>query len=79
MTIKKTLGGKKVHVYKKKWKTIADSHVRHIWAFPDGSNESSLDPSYYAVNGTPMCCGDEADELNFSDEDMIYVRTEVLK
>lgn len=78
MATKKTRGGKKVKVYTKKWKTIDDSQVRHIWAFPDGSNEQYIDLIDLAELGNPMCCGDEAEELGFQDEEMIYVRTEIL-
>lgn len=59
---------------KKKWTTISDKMVRHIWADPDGSNEVSVDPDYYGENGTPVC-GHLSD---FEGEDMIYVRTEIL-
>jgi hypothetical protein len=78
MAIKKTLGGKKVHVYTKRWREVQDSQVRHVWAFPDGTNETTVDPSFYAENGTPICAGEEAEELGFDGDDMIYVRTEVL-
>jgi len=74
MAIKKTLGGKKVNVYKKKWKIVSDSHVRHVWALPDGTGEITVDPTFYADSGTPVC----PDEGEFNGEDMIYIRTEVL-
>jgi hypothetical protein len=63
---------------KKTWTTIADSKVRHVWAWPDGSHEETVDPSFYADSGTPVCGGDDADEAGFDGEDMIYVRTEIL-
>lgn len=74
MAIKKTRGGKKVNVYKKKWKTVDDSLVRHIWANPDGTGEITIDPAWYANNGTPIC----DDDSDFAGDDMIYVRTEIL-
>ena len=45
-----------------KWKTISDDQVRHIWApdeAPDGEGEISVNPSWYAENGTVY---NEADE-----------------
>ena len=55
------------------WKTVPDENVRHIWANPDGSDETTISPDWYADNGTPVC-GDDSD---FDGDDMIYVRTEV--
>jgi hypothetical protein len=60
------------------WKTIPDSKVRHIWAWPDGSNEIAIDPSFYAENGTPVVPDDEGVHANpYAGDDMIYVRTEI--
>lgn len=59
---------------KQVWNPIPDSKVRHVWANPDGSGEITIDPSWYGKNGTPTC--DEDSE--FSDQDMKYVRTEIL-
>ena len=56
------------------WKTIEDSKVRHVWANEDGSGEITVDPSFYADNGTPVCVDEESE---FFDQDMIYVRTEI--
>jgi hypothetical protein len=64
--------------FKEEWKTIDDSKVRHVWSFPDGSNEITVDPSFYADSGTPICSGDGAEEAGCDGEDMIYVRTEIL-
>ena len=50
------------------WKTIADDKIRHIWA--DGEGEISIEPHWYAENGTPV---DPE-----TGEDMSYVRTEIL-
>lgn len=55
------------------WKTIPDNQVRHIWApdeAPTGEGEISVDPSWYAENGTPI----DPETGN----DMNYVRTEIL-
>ena len=51
------------------WKTIADDKIRHIWA--DGEGEISIEPHWYAENGTPV---DPE-----TGEDMSYVRTEILE
>ena len=56
------------------WKTIADDKIRHIWApdhLPDGEGEISIEPHWYAENGTPV---DPE-----TGEDMSYVRTEILE
>jgi len=55
------------------WKTISDDKVRHVWANPDGTGEITVDPSFYAESGTPVCDSD----TEFEGEDMIYVRTEI--
>jgi hypothetical protein len=60
--------------FKETWQTIDDSNVRHIWANPDGTGEITIDPTWYANNGTPVC----DDNTDFPGEDMIYVRTEIL-
>lgn len=60
--------------HKDKWKTIDDADVRHIWANPDGTNETAIDPTFYAENGTPLC---DDDDEEHGGADMIYVRTEV--
>jgi hypothetical protein len=55
------------------WKTIPDSKIRHIWApddSPTGEDEISINPSWYAENGTP---------ITEKDDDMSYVRTEILE
>lgn len=62
---------------KKVWTTISDSKVRHVWAWPDGTHETTVDPTFYADSGTPIC-GDDAEEAGFEGDDMIYVRTEIL-
>lgn len=56
------------------WKPIADSKVRHVWACPDGTGEITVDPTFYADSGTPIC----GEDTEFDGEDMIYVRTEIL-
>ncbi len=58
------------------WKTIDDAKVRHVWAKADGTGEITVDPAFYAENGTPIV-GDESEDGD-SGEDMVYVRTEVL-
>jgi hypothetical protein len=55
------------------WKTINDANIRHIWANPDGSGETAIEPSFYAESGTPVCDSDS----DFDGDDMIYVRTEI--
>lgn len=52
----------------RKWSTISDNRVRHIWNATDGSVEVALPPTYYEDNGTPI--GDNG-------EDMVYSHTEV--
>lgn len=74
MATKKTLGGKTVKVYTKKWKTVSDSQVRHVWSLPDGTGEITVDPTFYADSGIPVC----PDGGEFNGDDMIYVRTEIL-
>lgn len=59
---------------KETWKTVSDSKVRHVWACPDGTGEITVDPTFYADSGTPIC----GEDTEFDGEDMIYVRTEVL-
>lgn len=56
------------------WITIKDDKIRHIWApdsAPDGEQEITVNPSWYAENGTPV---DPE-----SGDDMSYVRTEIWK
>lgn len=59
----------------KKWTVISDDKVRHIWKCENedcdvGDPSTEIEPSYYTNNGTPVCdCG----------EDMVYIRTEILK
>jgi hypothetical protein len=60
---------------KSKWTTVPDSNVRHVWANADGSGEVTVSPDYYGDNGTPVCCDEESE---FFEEDMVYVRTEIL-
>ena len=55
------------------WTRIPDDRVRHIWADPDGSNETTVPPTFYAESGTPIC----DDDSEFSGDDMVYVGTEV--
>jgi hypothetical protein len=74
MAVKKTRGGKKVNTYTKRWTEVQDSHVRHVWAWPDGTNEITVDPTFYADSGIPVC----PDGGEFNGDDMIYVRTEIL-
>ena len=62
----------------RKWKTIEDKYVRHVWTCKDELEHGCLlkgMPAHvaaeaYAEMGTPVCpeCG----------EDMDYVRTEIL-
>ena len=66
---------------KRKWRTIADNRVRHVWRISDNCMADHgteiadeyvyVVPSFYAGSGTPICgdCG----------IDMEYVRTEILK
>lgn len=51
------------------WTKIFDEKVRHVWK-DSNENEVFIDPSWYEANGTPV------DET--TDEDMKYVRTEIL-
>jgi len=54
----------------KNWRSIPDNRVRHIWKCAcKKSKEISVDPSFYADAGTPVCekCGDG----------LSYVRTEI--
>lgn len=54
------------------WETIADDRILHVWApdgSPDGEDEITVAPSWYAENGTPT---DPE-----TGDDMSYVRTEV--
>jgi hypothetical protein len=69
---KATLKESKRRADDSKWETIDDSKVRHVWANPDGTGEITVDPAWYADNGTPVCVD------AFDGEDMIYVRTEIL-
>lgn len=51
-------------------KTVQDRAVFHVWKCPNGcGDEITVDPSFYAASGTPICeaCAD----------DMDYLRTEV--
>lgn len=55
------------------WIPIPDDLVRHIWApdeASDGEGEISVNPSWYAENGTPV---DPE-----TGDDMSYVRTEIM-
>lgn len=71
----------KKKVYTKLWKTIDDDKIRHVWSTPDGKREITVEPSWYAENGTPVCSCEDEDENghNFDGEDMIYIRTEILE
>lgn len=58
----------------KKWKTVSDMDVRHVWkgacgCHPGKKDVVRLSPAWYEENGTPICseCGD----------DMEYVKTEI--
>lgn len=79
MAIKKTRSGKKVNVYTKRWSTVKDSNIRHVWAPPGTDREITISPDWYADNGTPVCDCDDIDEEGNSLDgiDMIYIRTEV--
>ncbi len=51
------------------WLRIEDQYIRHIWVDPeDDTIEISVDPSFYADNGTPT-----------TEEglDMLYSHTEI--
>lgn len=72
---KSTLKEAKKRTNPKSWKVIPDDKVRHVWANPDGSGETTIAPAWYADNGTPVC----DDDSDFSGEDMIYIRTEIMK
>jgi hypothetical protein len=68
----KKAGGQK----KRKWVTVKDGEVRNVWTCDEEGckergEETHIDPSWYADNGTPVCGG--------CDRDMCYVRTEVRK
>jgi len=54
------------------WATVPDELVRHVWCWPDGTNQILVDPSAYAESGTPIC-----GEGKFEGDDMHYVRTEI--
>ena len=53
----------------KKWKTIDDDKVRHIWRCSECKTEAQIAPERYAGNGTPVCCD--------CDIDMEYLRTDI--
>ena len=53
----------------KKWKTIGDDKVRHIWRCAECKTEAQISPEWYAGNGTPVCCD--------CDIDMEYLRTDI--
>lgn len=55
------------------WIAVSDNLIRHVWAPDDaaaGEREITVDPSWYADNGTPI------DPV--TGDDMSYVRTEIL-
>lgn len=56
------------------WKAVKDASVRHVWSDPDGGHTVTVDPSFYADAGTPVCS-----EGPHEGEDMHYVRTEILQ
>ena len=54
------------------WSKISDDRVRHIWGPKDTISDEgniSVDPSWYAENGTPM---DPE-----TGDDMVYLYTEI--
>jgi len=54
------------------WGLIQDNRVRHVWKCDcKKAKKITVDPSFYADAGTPVCeeCG----------EDLSYVRTEILE
>jgi hypothetical protein len=55
----------------KRWRTVADKYVRHVWRCEEDCCEETaiVTPDWYQQNGTPMCA--------LCDVDMVYVRTEV--
>ena len=55
-------------MYERKWRTMEDCNIRHIWK-DDAGEEHDVSPSYYEENGEP--CNDESGKV------MEYVRTEV--
>ena len=75
ISVKATLKEAKKRANPKSWKVIPDEKVRHVWANPDGSGETTVSPDWYADNGTPIC----DDDSDFCGEDMIYVRTEIME
>lgn len=52
-----------------KWKTIDDERVIHFWECTACGDTASVNPTFYADSGTPMCseCA-----LN-----MVYVKTQI--
>ena len=45
-----------------------------IWKCSECANQVSIPPTFYENNGTPICDGNGC-----GGEDMVYVRTEILK
>jgi len=61
-------------VAKQKWTKIADNKIQMIWKCSECANQVSIPPTFYENNGTPICDGNGC-----GGEDMVYVRTEILK
>lgn len=60
----------KTKIKKLKWKNIRDEWVIHVWECLKCGEKAEVNPTFYADAGTPMC-GD-------CDEDMVYVKTQIL-
>lgn len=54
----------------KKWTTIPDEHVRHVWSCPEGCGTVDINPTFYGEAGEPMC--------EQCESEMEYTRTDVL-
>lgn len=68
----------------KKWKTVKDKNVRHVWGLEADDTGPEvvfcyLEPNWFKDNGTPLFSGDDEDiDARAEDgEDMSYLRTEV--
>lgn len=61
----------------KKWTKIADNKIQMVWKCKACGEVTVVPPTYYEESGTPCCSVLSVDRCE--GDDMVYVRTEILK
>lgn len=62
---------------KKKWMTVIDGNVRHVWVCPTCASKQIVPPESYQEVGTPICNGGDCGDSCCEGNDMEYARTEI--